>query len=215
MWENSDLRFVPTGIYYALAFLAGAGVIWWLAGPLFAVPLVLLALFCLNFFRDPDREVPHGPVAVSPADGKVMAVVSETPKRTRVSIFLNVFDVHVNRTPIGGRIETVEYKTGRFLVASKEACSTDNEQNVVTVTGDGVTVVFKQIAGLIARRIIFTKQPGDTVAAGERIGLMRFGSRMDVLFGPEWEITVRPGQRVVAGSTIIARRIDREQPHGA
>jgi len=100
-------------------------------------------------------------------------------------------------------------------VASKEACSTDNEQNVVTVTGDGVTVIFKQIAGLIARRIIFTKMPGDTVAAGERIGLMRFGSRMDVLFGPEWEIAVKPGQRVAAGSTVIARRTDREQPHGS
>jgi len=208
------LKIVSTGIYYALAFLAGAALVAWLAGPWFAVPLVLLAVFCLNFFRDPDREVPAGPVAVSPADGRVLAVAAE-PGRTRVSIFLNVFDVHVNRTPIAGRIDKVEYKTGRFLVASKEACSTDNEQNVVTVTGDGVTVVFKQIAGLIARRIIFTKHPGDTVAAGERIGLMRFGSRMDVLFGPEWEITVRAGQRVTAGSTIIARRLDREQPHGS
>jgi phosphatidylserine decarboxylase len=215
VWENSGLRIVSTGIYYALAFLAGAGLVAWLAGPWFAVPLVLLAAFCLNFFRDPDREIPQGPVAVSPADGRVLAVVPETPQRTRVTIFLNVFDVHVNRTPVAGRIEKVEYKTGRFLVASKEACSTDNEQNVVTVTGDGVTVVFKQIAGLIARRIIFTKQPGDTVALGERIGLMRFGSRMDVLFGREWEILVRTGQRVVAGSTVIARRIDREQPHGA
>jgi len=208
------LKIVSTGIYYALAFLAGAAFVAWLAGPWFGVPLVLLALFCINFFRDPDREIPAGPVAVSPADGRVLAVVAE-PGRTRVSIFLNVFDVHVNRTPIAGRIDKVEYKTGRFLVASKEASSTDNEQNVVTVTGDGVTVVFKQIAGLIARRIIFTKHPGDMVAAGERIGLMRFGSRMDVLFGPEWEITVRAGQRVAAGSTIIARRLDREQSHGS
>ena len=208
------MKIVSTGIYYALAFLAGAAFVAWLAGPWFGVPLVLLAVFCLNFFRDPDREIPAGPVAVSPADGRVLAVVAE-PGRTRVSIFLNVFDVHVNRTPIAGRIDKVEYKTGRFLVASKEASSTDNEQNVVTVTGDGVTVVFKQIAGLIARRIIFTKHPGDMVAAGERIGLMRFGSRMDVLFGPEWEITVRAGQRVAAGSTIIARRLDREQSHGS
>jgi phosphatidylserine decarboxylase len=209
------LKIVSTGIYYALAFLAGAAVVAWLADPWFAIPLVLLAGFCLNFFRDPDRQVPAGPVAVSPADGRVLAVAAESPARTRVSIFLNVFDVHVNRTPIGGRIEKVEYKTGRFLVASKEACSTDNEQNVVTVAGDGVTVVFKQIAGLIARRIVFTKKPGDTVAAGERIGLMRFGSRMDVLFGPEWEVTVRPGQRVAAGSSIIARRLDRETPNVA
>jgi phosphatidylserine decarboxylase len=205
------LKIVSTGVYYALAFLAAAGVVGWLASPWFAIPLILLAIFCLNFFRDPDRVVPDGPVAVSPADGKVLAVVVETPVRTRVSIFLNVFDVHVNRTPIGGRIDKVEYQRGKFLVASKEACSTDNEQNVVTITGDGVTIVFKQIAGLIARRIIFTKKPGDTVMAGERIGLMRFGSRMDVLFGPEWEILVRPGQRVAAGSTVIARRLDREQ----
>jgi phosphatidylserine decarboxylase len=215
VWENSDLKIVSTGIYYAFAFLAGAAVVTWLAGPLFALPLMLLALFCLNFFRDPDRVVPTGPVAVSPADGKVLAVVTETPKCTRVSIFLNIFDVHVNRTPIAGHIDRVEYRRGRFLVASKEACSADNEQNVVTITGDGSTIVFKQIAGLLARRIIFTKRPGDSVAAGERIGLMRFGSRMDVLFGPEWEITVRPGQRVTAGSSVIARRIDREQPDGS
>ena len=214
-WENGNLKIVSTGIYYAIAFVAGAAVLAWLAGPVYAAPLILPALFCLNFFRDPDREIPAGPVAVAPADGKVLAVVEESPRWTRVSIFLNVFDVHVNRTPIGGRIDKVEYKRGRFLVASKEACSTDNEQNVVTVTGDGVTVIFKQIAGLIARRIIFTKKPGDTVAAGERIGLMRFGSRMDVLFGPEWEIAVKPGQRVAAGSTVIARRTDREQPHGS
>jgi phosphatidylserine decarboxylase len=115
----------------------------------------------------------------------------------------------VNRAPVTGRIEKVEYKTGKFLVASKEACSTENEQNIVTMRGDGVTVVFKQIAGLIARRIVFTKKVGDTVAAGERIGLIKFGSRMDVLFGPEWEIVAKVGQRVSAGSSVIATRKDR------
>jgi len=215
VWENDVLRIVSTGIYYALGFLAGAAVLAWLAGPWYAVPLVLVAVFCLNFFRDPEREIPSGPVAVSPADGKVLTVAAEPPRWTRVSIFLNVFDVHVNRTPIGGRIDKVEYRRGRFLAANKEACSTDNEQNVVTVTDDGVTVVFKQIAGLIARRIIFTKKAGDTLAIGERIGLMRFGSRMDVLFGPEWDIAVQTGQRVLAGSTVIARRADRGQMHGA
>jgi phosphatidylserine decarboxylase len=100
----------------------------------------------------------------------------------------------------------VEYKEGKFMVASKEECSTDNEQNVVTVAGDGYTVVFKQIAGLIARRIVFTKKPGDRVQTGERVGLIKFGSRMDVLFGPEWEITGKVGDRVAAGSSVIARR---------
>jgi len=200
---------VSTGIYYALGLAAAAAAVWWLAGVAFAIPLILIALFCLYFFRDPERAVPGGPVAVSPADGKVVAVKAEGPAAQRISIFLNIFDVHVNRTPIGGTIEKVQYQKGCFKVASKEECSTENEQNVVTVRGDGVTVVFKQIAGLIARRIVFTKQPGDKVAVGERIGLIKFGSRMDVIFGPEWEIVVRPGARVSAGSSVIARRKDR------
>ena len=123
-----------------------------------------------------------------------MVAVKPEGGLNRLSIFLNVFDVHVNRTPIAGTIDKVSVpKKEQFLVASREECSTDNEQNIVTVTGDGTTVIFKQIAGLIARRIVFYKKPGDHVALGERIGLIKFGSRMDVLFGPEWEITVRPG----------------------
>ena len=169
----------------------------------------VLALFCLYFFRDPEREIPPGPVAVSPADGKVVAVKAEGGGN-RLSIFLNVFDVHVNRTPIGGVIEKVEYKAGQFLVASREECSRDNEQNIVTVRGDGTTVIFKQIAGLIARRIVCDKKVGDEVGKGERIGLIKFGSRCDVQLGPEWEVTVRPGERVAAGSSIIARRLDRK-----
>ncbi|HXA50653.1 MAG TPA: phosphatidylserine decarboxylase [Candidatus Acidoferrum sp.] len=204
------MRIVSTGIYYAAALVAAGILIQWLAGPWFALPLWLLALFCLYFFRDPEREIPSGPVAVSPADGKVIAIQPEGPGITRVTVFLNVFDVHVNRTPVAGRITRVEYKTGKFLVASKEACSTDNEQNIVTVTtDDGATVVFKQIAGLIARRIVFNPKVGDKVATGERIGLIKFGSRMDVLFGPEWEIVARMGQHVAAGSSVIAVRKDR------
>lgn len=208
-----QLVIVLDGIYYALA-LAGAGaLIAWLAGPWFAAPLWVLALFCLYFFRDPEREIPAGPVAVSPADGKVVAVLPEGASLNRISIFLNIFDVHVNRTPIAGSIAKVQYQAGAFHVASREECSTKNEQNVVTVQGEDTTVVFKQIAGLIARRIVFTKKPGDRVATGERIGLIKFGSRMDVILGPEWEIVVKPGMRVSAGSSVLARR--RGASHGA
>ncbi|HLK46487.1 MAG TPA: phosphatidylserine decarboxylase [Bryobacteraceae bacterium] len=206
---------VVDGIYYALALGAAAAVVSWLAGPWFGAVFWILAAFCLYFFRDPERTIPVGPVAVSPADGKVVAVVAETPTAQRVSIFLNIFDVHVNRAPIGGTIRNVEYRKGQFLVASKEKASGENEQNVVTVQGEGTCVVFKQIAGLIARRIVFDKRPGDKVAAGERVGLIKFGSRVDVIFGPEWEVLVRPGMRVAAGSSPIARRIEREETHGA
>lgn len=206
---------VLDGIYYAIA-LAGAGALLsWLLGPLYGIVLFLLAAFCLYFFRNPDREIPAGPVAVAPADGKVVTVKADGPNVNRVSIFLNIFDVHVNRTPVGGVIRKVHYQKGAFKVASLEECSTANEQNVVTVEGDGATVVFKQIAGLIARRIVFWKKVGDRVEKGERIGLIKFGSRMDVLFGPEWQIVVRPGQRVSAGSSVIARRIGEGGAHGA
>jgi phosphatidylserine decarboxylase len=208
------LAIVIDGIYYAAALAASGGFVAWLAGPWFALPLWILAAFCLYFFRDPNRAIPPGPVAVAPADGKVVAVKAEGPALRRVSIFLSVFDVHVNRAPIAGLITAVEYRKGSFHVASKEECSTGNEQNVVTLEGDGTTVVFKQIAGLIARRIVFRKRPGDRVALGERVGLIKFGSRMDVLFGPEWEIAVPLGMRVAAGASVIARRRDRSEAHG-
>ena len=198
---------VRYGYTYGGGLLAGGALAAWLTGSAWwAAPFVLLALFCFNFFRDPDREIPPGPVCVSPADGKVVAVRDLGDGRRRISIFLNVFDVHVNRSPIAGTIRNVAYRKGKFLVASAEAATAENEQNMVTVEGQGTTVVFSQIAGLIARRILFYKRTGDVVAAGERIGLMKFGSRIDVFLGPEWEITVREGERVRAGSGILARR---------
>ena len=206
--ENNCWRMVRDGIYYALALALGAVLVSWLTRPTFAAPLYVLAVFCLYFFRDPERLIPAGPVAVSPADGRIVAVKKTGPSETRISIFLNVFDVHVNRAPIGGAIADVEYRRGRFLIASKEEASEQNEQNTVTIDGPGTRVVCKQIAGLIARRIVCTKKPGDQVATGERIGLIKFGSRVDVLLGPEWQVVVREGERVLAGSSVLARRRD-------
>jgi phosphatidylserine decarboxylase len=199
---------VKDGIYYALGLSAAGALVWYLTYPAFAAPLLLAALFCLYFFRDPERAIPDGPVAVSPADGKVVAIVKDgaASETSRISIFLNIFDVHVNRAPIAGRIAGVEYTKGQFLVASREVASAHNERNTVSIAGDSTCVRFAQIAGLIARRIVFYKKPGDTVAKGERVGLIKFGSRVDIFLGPEWEIKVRPGERVAGGSSILAER---------
>ena len=198
------------GFYYGGALLGAAVLIAYLLGWYYAVPFVILAAFCFYFFRDPDRDVPGGPVAVAPADGKVVAVKPDSAGANRISIFLNIFDVHVNRTPIAGKIMCVKYQKGQFLVASKEEASHSNEQNTITVESNGVRVVFKQIAGLIARRIVCYKKAGDVVEAGERIGLIKFGSRVDVFLGPEWKVTVQVGERVSAGSSVIARRTGNE-----
>jgi phosphatidylserine decarboxylase len=188
-----------------VGLVAGGGLVSYLTRPLYGVPLFLAAAFCLYFFRDPDREVPGGPVAVSPADGKIVSIRRQDPQRTRIGIFMNIFDVHVNRAPISGKIADIHYTPGRFLVASREQASLENEQNAVTITGAAGPLVFTQVAGLIARRIVFHKKTGETVQAGERVGLIKFGSRVDVFLGPEWEIQVEQGMRVKAGSSVLAR----------
>src|SRR5271168_3560110 len=137
---------VKDGIYYALGLSAAGALLWYLAGPAFAAPLFLLAIFCLYFFRDPDRAIPDGAVAVSPADGKVVAIHAENPASSRISIFLNIFDVHVNRAPIAGTVTNVEYKKSQFLVASREVASSENERNTLTIESDGTRVGFSQIA---------------------------------------------------------------------
>jgi len=198
---------VPTGLIYAFVLAVIGYILGIFTNPWAALPFYVLAAFCLWFFRDPDRAIPQGPVAVSPADGKVVLIKS-LPEGMRVSIFLNIFDVHVNRSPIAGKLIAVDYTKGKFLVASKESASFENERNTFTVEGEGTRITFSQIAGLIARRIVSYKKQGDYVTRGERVGLIKFGSRVDVLFGPEWEIAVREGQHVAAGSSVLARRKD-------
>ncbi|HYL12369.1 MAG TPA: phosphatidylserine decarboxylase [Terriglobales bacterium] len=199
---------VRDGYYCAAFLLAAALLIGWLAGAPWAVPCLLLAAFFLWFFRDPEREVPDIPGAiVSPADGKVTdisTVVVNDSSWTRISIFLSVFDVHVNRSPVAGTIRDVRYQRGKFLNAMSDLCADQNEQNIVTVEGEHHTVVFKQIAGLLARRIVFTKKVGDVVRRGERVGLIKFGSRTDVLFASGSRLAVSPGDKVKGGSSILA-----------
>ncbi|MGC2197986.1 MAG: phosphatidylserine decarboxylase [Terriglobales bacterium] len=199
---------VRDGYYYALPLLLAGWLIGWLTSPLWAVPAWLLAAFCLWFFRDPERVVPDTPGAiVSPGDGRVTdiaKIVVDGAERLRISIFLNVFNVHVNRSPIGGMIGGVRYQKGKFLNAMSAHSAEENEQNIVTVEGEGQTVVFKQIAGLIARRIVFYKKVGDRVARGERVGLIKFGSRIDVVMEPSVQAAVKVGDHVKGASTILA-----------
>ena len=203
---------VRDGIYYALGMLLVAAILGWLTHSIFlALIPVLLAAFFLWFFRDPERVVPAGAgLVISPADGKVTDVSATQLNGvacTRISIFLNVFDVHVNRAPISGVIKSAVYKKGRLANAMNEASADENEQNIVTMEGEGMTVVFKQIAGLLARRIVFNHKPGETLARGQRVGLIKFGSRTDVIFPQPAEIRVKLGDRVKGGSSILAKTV--------
>ena len=200
---------VRDGYIYGLSLLAVAAVLAWATGTWYwSIVPVLLAAFFLWFFRDPQRAIPTGEgLIVSPADGVVTETVRiDTPEgaRQRISIFLNVFDVHVNRTPIAGEITAVRYQTGKFLNAMNQECAERNEQNIVTVRGEGIEIVFKQIAGLIARRIVFNYREGDRLERGQRVGLIKFGSRTDVILPAAAGIRVKTGQRVRGGSSIIA-----------
>lgn len=199
---------VRDGYFYGIGFVAAGLVIAWLAGWPWALPAWLLALFFVQFFRDPERQIPDLPGAiVSPGDGKVTDVspveLAGGP-RTRISVFLNVFSVHVNRSPIAGVIREVEYRKGKFGNAMGAISADENEQNIVTVEGEGKIVVFKQIAGLLARRIVFTRKVGDQVARGERIGMIKFGSRVDVVMPANAEVRVKIGDKVAGGSTVLA-----------
>jgi phosphatidylserine decarboxylase len=199
---------VKEGYGYGLPLLvmAGGSLLLHLDGPA-AVFFVLSALI-LAFFRDPERSVPTDPgVIVSPADGKVVAVADDDfegrPMR-RVSIFMSPLDVHVNRSPMAGTVRAVLYKPGRFRVASRAAASMENEQNVFSVEGEEGLVVVKQIAGLLARRIVFWKHPGDRLQRGERVGMIKFGSRVDLMVAPGVQLRVKVGDRVRAGSSVVA-----------
>lgn len=176
----------------------------WLGGV-----FLFLGLFVLFFFRDPERTPPSDPsVIVSPADGRVMEVVDEPfdgKSGRRISVFLSIFDVHVNRSPVAGRIRAIEYRTGKFYAAMRGRASAENEQNAFFVQSDHGEIVFKQIAGWVARRIVCWKTVGDSVIRGERVGMIRFGSRMDIWLPEPVEILVKPGQHIAGGTSALAR----------
>lgn len=183
-----------------------AGVFEWRAG---AIVLFLVGCFIAYFFRDPHRVAPSDPaVVVSPADGRVMEIVNEPLEGRsgkRISIFLAIWNVHVNRSPMAGRFQRIDYRPGRFYGAMRSRASAENEQNVIHLQTDRGEIVFKQIAGWIARRVVCWKSPGDSVQLGERIGLIRFGSRMDVWLPEVVDILVQPGQHVAGGVSVLAR----------
>jgi len=199
---------VRDGYFYAFPMVLAAVLIGWLTNPAGAIPPLLLAAFFLWFFRDPERVIPSlAGAVVSPGDGKVTDVSPVTENgqsRKRISIFLSVFDVHVNRSPIAGVIRDVRYQKGKFINAMDAASAEQNEQNVVTVESDGQTVVFKQIAGLLARRIVFNFKVGDRLQCGQRVGLIKFGSRVDVLFDSSADVRVKVGDRVRGGASVLA-----------
>jgi len=200
---------VKEGYYFGLPLLAVGGAAFLLRWNVAAVILVLLALFVFSFFRDPERTMPSEPGAVvSPADGRVVVVTQEENAGRpgqRVSIFLAIWNVHVNRAPAAGTITKMEYRPGKFLAAMLERASLENEQNVFTLSTEAGEMVFKQIAGLIARRVVSWKKAGEAVARGERIGLVRFGSRVDVWLPKDAEILVKVGENVKGGSSVLAR----------
>jgi phosphatidylserine decarboxylase len=200
------LRIVKESIPYILvpgliAVAAAVFGFWYVAAFLFVV-----TVFMAFFFRDPKRVPPSDPdVVVSPADGRVTRIGAGAAGTNVISIFLSPLDVHINRSPIPGKIIDVTYSPGKFLMATNEKASLVNEQNALTIQGEKITVVCKQIAGILARRVVCWKEKGDNLGLGERFGMIKFSSRTDVLLPPNVQITVKEGQRVRGGTTVIGR----------
>jgi len=200
------------GIPFIVIAVGLAALAAWAGGRVWAVPFLVLAAFFVFFFRDPDRTAPAGPnLVVSPADGRVMmAGVDPGPGAPegnwrQISIFLSPMDVHINRTPVEGSVTNVEYHPGKFLPAYKAEAGQLNEWTEVWFERQGRTVVCRQIVGILARRIVCRLKPGDRVSRGQRFGVMKFGSRIDLYVPIDARIMVKAGDRVVAGETVLAQ----------
>jgi phosphatidylserine decarboxylase len=199
---------VKEGYYFGTPLLLAGVTFFFLHWVAAAAVLVLLGLFCFSFFRDPDRVIPADQGAiVSPADGRVVVITDEAHAGVpgkRISIFLAVWNVHVNRAPASGTITQLDYQPGKFLAAMRADASAQNEQNIFTLATEHGEIVFKQIAGYIARRVVAWKKSGEVVSRGERIGLVRFGSRADVWLPVSANVVVKLGDNVAGGSSILA-----------
>jgi phosphatidylserine decarboxylase len=190
-------RFLVPSLLLGLLFV-------YLSLPYLAFVVLILAVFVCFFFRNPIRQIPDGSnLVVSPADGRVVKISEAEGGAQTISIFLNIFNVHVNRSPISGELMQLEYRRGRFKAAFDEEASRVNEQNVLTISGTHIQVVVRQIAGLIARRVVCWKKPGHQLQRGELIGLIRFGSRVDIVLPAQVKIRVKIGDRVSGGSSIL------------
>jgi phosphatidylserine decarboxylase len=203
---RDGIIWVAIPLIFALAAVTAG---WWLL----AVPLLLLTAFLAYFFRDPQRTISEEVgIVVSPADGRITRVQrvddDAVDSPTVVSIFLSPFDVHINRSPIAGEVSDIAYTKGKFIIATRDEASLVNEQNALTIRGERVTIVCKQIAGVLARRIVCWKNVGDSLALGERFGLIKFSSRTDLILPPEVEVCVSVGERVRGGVSIIGRLRD-------
>jgi len=200
---------VRDGYFYAAPLIAAGILLGWLLTPAWGIAPAVLAFFFLWFFRDPERAIPpEAGAVVSAGDGTVTDVSTVSlgnRSQVRISIFLSVFNVHVNRSPIAGVVRDIRYRRGQFMNAMSKMSAEQNEQNIVTVEGDdGQTVVFKQIAGILARRIVFHPKVGDRLERGQRVGLIKFGSRVDVLMDASAQIGVKVGDRVKGGASVLA-----------
>ncbi|MFN8009379.1 MAG: phosphatidylserine decarboxylase family protein [Terriglobia bacterium] len=191
---------------YLIPLLILAGAFWAFGIRPLAAIFLILSLFIAFFFRDPDRAIPQDPHAVvSPADGKVIEILQQAGGRTRVSIFLSVFDVHINRAPVEGVVESIRYTPGKFLPAFQSTASGENERNNLVIDQGSYKIEVSQIAGILARRIVCWKKVGDRVQKGERFGLIKFGSRVDVFLPGNVILAVKKGDRVKGGSTLLGR----------
>jgi phosphatidylserine decarboxylase len=213
------VRIDPAGYPFIGGALLAALLVGSFASWAYSAPLFILAGFFLFFFRDPDRAVTDSPaVVLSPADGRVMVAGPVTQQSVpagdwqQISIFLSPMDVHVNRIPVGGRVTKVQYHPGRFLPAFKPEAGDLNEYTEVAIDHFGQTIVFRQIVGILARRIVCRAREGDVVKAGDRFGVMKFGSRMDIFLPATATIRVKPDDKVVAGLTVIATLAGFEDP---